>query len=552
MSRVAIVGVGAVGGFLAVRLGRTQRVHAIFRDAGKAARAQQVGLRVLDENTGHVERSHPDRVSFHVSMDEVGECDLVVVCTKRTVPGRAALAPLIGPSTRVLPLNNGIEHLVQVAGDYGNDAIVGCIRIFAEEHGGEVRHHGRGPEVAVGCLSSMATGGVAAEVAGLFEGSGVSVRVVEDARAEMWRKFVFIVATSAAGAASRVPLQRVHPPLLRRLFVEGCAVARGDGVSLDAAPMISRAQEWIQQTDREATTSLQRDVLTGRASEFDAQLGAMVRAADRWGVEAPTLRALHDALSPLAASVPVVGGAEAQARRDLAACHRLIAQRGMDDLFVTHVSLRVPGEDAFLVSPFGVLFPHVTASSLVKVRLSDGATMENDHRRQENETAVRIHAPLQRAGHVAVVHTHTAAGNAVSCTGLHPWTQKAMLAIPFVRYHDYHALAVGDDSEGAEMSAALAEGGDEAHILVLRHHGLLTVGRTMGEAFLWMEWMERACDFQTRIPAGFKNEGVSEAALERTADQARTLLGRGGPMAFDRPHYWEELLRSLTDQSWKT
>ncbi len=226
---------------------------------------------------------------------------------------------------------------------------------------------------------------------------------------------------------------------------------------------------------------------------------------------------------------------ESSARRDLAACHVLLARHGMSDLFVTHVSLRIDGEDAYLLSPFGVLFEDVTPESLVKVPLYSDASAS------QNETAVRIHGPLQRAGNAAVVHTHTVAGNAVAChpDGLLPVTQKAMLVLPFVRTHEYNALAL-DDDEGEAMQASL---GSEARVLILRNHGLLTTGSNMGEAFLWMEWMERACQYQVALPA---NPVVpSNDAIEQTFEQSRRVLGRGGPLDFALPVYWEGLMRSL-------
>jgi ribulose-5-phosphate 4-epimerase/fuculose-1-phosphate aldolase len=191
------------------------------------------------------------------------------------------------------------------------------------------------------------------------------------------------------------------------------------------------------------------------------------------------------------------------------------------------------------------------------VRLSDGARLDGGAEVEglTNETATMIHAPLQRAGHAAVVHTHTAAGNAVASTvgGLLPLTQQAMLARPFLRDHPYDALALGGPHEGEAMARALAQkeaarGEADARVLLLRHHGLLSVGATMGEAFLWMEWVEGACRYQ--VAAGAPNATTSLHAADpevvaRTAAQGRAALGVGGPVHWGHPRFWRALCDSL-------
>lgn len=254
--------------------------------------------------------------------------------------------------------------------------------------------------------------------------------------------------------------------------------------------------------------------------------------------------------------MPLVSEEERNARSDLAACHRLLAQFQMTDLFFTHLSLRIPGEDAFLVSPFGILFGHMTASALVKVTL-EGEAMETTDATSasfRNDTAIHIHSAMQRAGHAAVVHTHTVAGNAVSCNhdGLLPLTQKAMLVLPFIARQSFHALAL-DASEGEAMSATLAKDSN-LRVLLLEHHGLLTVGSTIGEAFLWMEWMEKACQMQVQISSmsAFSSPLTpTEESVQTTMDQARRFLAPHKPLAFDNQRYWNELLALLSsDDDW--
>lgn len=564
--RIGIIGGGAVARFLCVRLARAHCVNLVVRDESVSRAISERGLRLLDSDSGHVEEVPGDRVRCDTT--PTVRCDVVLVCTKGVVPRRAAYDGMIGDETLVVPLVNGIEHLHGLVEDYGaSKAAVGCIRVFADSgtDPNGVLHatvHGVAPQITCGRLG----GGDLGVLEEAFRDTGVSVRVVPNIREEMWRKFVFIVATSAIGASSRAPLQRVctssaASDVLLSILRECSEVAAAAcGTGIDAQAVHAHIRAMVGSAHRDVTTSLQRDVMAGRASEIDEQLGAMLRAAARHGVDVPTLRALHGILDcnrmaclPSAPPRMPVGSNEATARRDLAACHRLLAKHGMDDTFVTHASLRIPGEESFLISPFGILFEQVTASSLIKVALDGTVLSACGVAAVGNETAVRIHAPLQRAGHAAVVHTHTAAGNAVASSrrGLMPWTQKALLVIPFIRYHDYGALALGDDSEGVEMANALADGDGAGRVLVLRHHGLLTVGRTMGEAFLWMEWMERACAFQTAAAADATSPPEHECA--RTYMQSRSLFGQGGKMAFDSPIYWDSLVRSLcSPEHWET
>tara|TARA_B110000046_G_scaffold117900_1_gene124714 strand:+ start:5518 stop:6645 length:1128 start_codon:yes stop_codon:yes gene_type:complete len=375
----------------------------------------------------------------------------------------------------------------------------------------------------------------------------------------MWNKFAFITAVSAVGAVTDAPLQEVHAcaasrELLASAVGEARAVARAHGHDPTGLQEDVDVLATTQYGDLEAVTfSLQRDAQRGRSMELDAQLGAMLRLAADRDVVVPTLKYLHATLMPRElrlCPVHTPSDAEARARANLAACHRLLDRHGMGDLFVTHASLRISDDsDAFLLTPFGVLFSQVTPESLVKVRVSDGTRLDGGAEVPGlvNDTACMIHAPLQRAGHAAVVHTHTAAGNAVASArdGLLPLNQKAMLVLPFVREHPYDALALATE-EGEAMARVLATGGDDsaaARVLLLRHHGLLTVGASMAEAFLWMEWMECACRYQVASAPPY--ETVDPVVVARIAAQAKRVFGVGGSNHWGHPRYWEALLETL-------
>jgi ribulose-5-phosphate 4-epimerase/fuculose-1-phosphate aldolase len=182
------------------------------------------------------------------------------------------------------------------------------------------------------------------------------------------------------------------------------------------------------------------------------------------------------------------------ARRELAASHRLIAHFGMDDLAFTHISLEVPGtRGQFLISPFGTLFHEVTASMLLKVDV-DGKLLEPSPF-GVNQAGFVIHSAIHMSREDAkcVLHTHTVAGMAVSCLadGLLPLSQWALMLKDDIGYHDLEGIAF-DTAERASLVTDIAQ----HKALILRNHGLLTVGRTAAEAFHRMYYLEQSCRVQ--------------------------------------------------------
>lgn len=185
---------------------------------------------------------------------------------------------------------------------------------------------------------------------------------------------------------------------------------------------------------------------------------------------------------------------EWEMRVDLAAAFRLVDLYGWSDLLATHLSARVPGpQDHFLINPFGLMFDEITASSLVKVD-QDGNIL-SDTEYDVNPAGFVIHGAIHMARPevACVIHTHTRAGVGVASQkdGLLPITQHALAVIAHTGYHDYLGIA----TDLAERESLVADLGDN-NVLILRNHGLLTVGRTVGEAFMWMYRAERACYMQ--------------------------------------------------------
>lgn len=192
-----------------------------------------------------------------------------------------------------------------------------------------------------------------------------------------------------------------------------------------------------------------------------------------------------------------VSDAEWQMRVDLAAAYRLVDLYGWSDLIGTHISARVPGEhDAFLINPYGLLFDEITASSLVKVDEEGNKLSPSEY--EVNPAGFVIHSAIHMAKPeiACALHTHTPAGTSIATQkdGLLPITQHAMAIYAHTAYHGYEGIAT-DLSERERLVRDLGE----ANVLVLRNHGLLTVGRTIGEAFVWMYRAERAARMQLGI-----------------------------------------------------
>ena len=186
--------------------------------------------------------------------------------------------------------------------------------------------------------------------------------------------------------------------------------------------------------------------------------------------------------------------AEWNLRQELAACYRLIAHFRMSDLIFTHVSARVPGsEHHFLINPYGLLFDEITASQLVKIDLHGNAVGPAPH--LVNPAGFVIHSAIHGAREDArcVLHTHTRAGCAVAALecGLLPLNQISMEFYGRVGYHAYEGIALNMD----EQQRLVADLGEHP-VMILRNHGLLTVGSTVAEAFLRMYYLEKACEIQ--------------------------------------------------------
>ena len=244
-----------------------------------------------------------------------------------------------------------------------------------------------------------------------------------------------------------------------------------------------------------------------------------------------------------------VGDVEWQLRTDLAACYRLVAHFGWDDLIFTHISARVPGpEHHFLINPYGMMFDEITASSLVKIDLEGKKVLDSPF--EINPAGFTIHSAIHAARDDArcVLHTHSINGVAVSSQkgGVLPISQQSMLVLGSLGYHDYEGIAVNAE----EKPRLVRDLGDKV-FLMLRNHGLLTVGPTVADAFLAMYQFEATCMIQLRAQAGGGELiPIDPRLIEGAAKTMRTVTRGVGGGALT----WPGLLRKLDkiDQSFRS
>lgn len=234
-----------------------------------------------------------------------------------------------------------------------------------------------------------------------------------------------------------------------------------------------------------------------------------------------------------------VSNEEWQTRVDLAAAYRLVAYYGWDDLIFTHISARVPGpEHHFLINPYGMMFDEISASSLVKIDLQGNKVDDSPY--LVNPAGFTIHSAVHAAREDAlcVMHLHTEYGIAVSAqrNGLLPLSQQSLFALASLAYHDYEGLALNDE----EKPRLVSDLGTK-NLMILKNHGLLTVGKSAAEAFLSMFLLERACKIQILAQSGNAElTPVPAPILQLVAkQQGAVTVGQGAQLT------WPGLLRKL-------
>ena len=239
----------------------------------------------------------------------------------------------------------------------------------------------------------------------------------------------------------------------------------------------------------------------------------------------------------------VVSAQEWQLRVDLAAAYRLVALYGWSDLIFTHISARVPGpEHNFLINPYGLMFDEITASSLVKI--DQNANKLSDSPYPINPAGFTIHSCIHEVRDDAgcVLHTHSRAGVGVSAqkAGLLPVSQQSTIILGGLAYHDYEGIALYAE-EKPRLQASLGTN----NYLILRNHGLLTVGKTVADAFLNMYFLESACRIQIDAQASGDVKLIGPAPIEANKNAMKSATS--GRSAAELA--WPALLRKLDRQN---
>ncbi len=299
--RIAVFGSGAVGGYFGGRLAQAEEELVFIARGENLLALQAQGLRVDSIKGDFVVKP----VQATDNPRRVGEVDFVLVSVKGWQVPEAALSmqPMVGANTCVVPLGNGVDGPVQLAGVLGAEPVLGglCrISAFIAEPG-HIRHVGLEPAVAFGELDNRSTPRVEA-LRQAFERAGVKVSVPPDIQVAMWEKFVFIVAASGVGAVARAPVGVLRSlpetrQLLEQAIHEAVSVGRARKIVLPE-DIVARTMALIDSLEPGVIPSMQRDILEGRPSELGTQSGAVVRMGLELGIPTPTHRFIYHSLLP--------------------------------------------------------------------------------------------------------------------------------------------------------------------------------------------------------------------------------------------------------------
>lgn len=234
---------------------------------------------------------------------------------------------------------------------------------------------------------------------------------------------------------------------------------------------------------------------------------------------------------------------EWKARLELAAAYRLANMMGWSDLISNHFSHRVPGHpEQFLINPFGELFEEITASSLVKTDMQGRLLSSSPY--PINPAVLVIHSAIleARPDVNCVLHLHTRDGTAVSMQehGLLPASVHALVVWSRLCYHDYEGVAIDDE----EKQSLKRDIGDKK-AMIMRNHGTLTCGATMGEAFVLMYQLERACRMQVgALAGGSRTYPIPQPVIDKSIAQGAKVFGKKGILP-EGQRAWAALLRKL-------
>jgi 2-dehydropantoate 2-reductase len=297
--RIVVFGTGGVGGYFGGRLAQAGE------DVTFIARGEH--LRAIKGNGLRVDSSMGDFVIYPAkamdNVSEVGETDLVVLGVKAwQVPEAArAIKPLVGPTTTVVPMQNGVDAVPQLVAELGADNVIGGLcRIVSFVVGpGHIRHSGFVPTIIIGELDNRQSERIET-IAQIFKHAGLDTTIAADIQVALWTKFLFIASFSGVGAMADAPagVLRSDPKWRARMLsameeIYALAHARGVKMPPDSVAKVMAAVDGLPE---DATSSMQRDIVAGKASELESQNGAVVRMARESGVDVPTHALIYETL----------------------------------------------------------------------------------------------------------------------------------------------------------------------------------------------------------------------------------------------------------------
>jgi 2-dehydropantoate 2-reductase len=297
--RIVVYGTGGVGGYFGGRLAQAGE-EVTFIARGEHLRAIKAnGLRVDSPNGDFV--INPARATDDVN--QVGEPDLVILGVKAwQVPDAArAIKPVVGSITTVLPLQNGVDAVPQLVDELGSKNVIGglCRIVSFVVEPGHIRHAGFTPTIIIGELDNQRTERIT-KIEDVFKHAGLDTTIATDIQVALWTKFLFIASFSGVGALANAPAGVLRSDPKRRAQMlsamqEIYALAHARGVKLPS-DSVEKVMAAVDGLPDDATSSMQRDIAAGKASELESQNGAVVRMARESGIDVPTHALIYQSL----------------------------------------------------------------------------------------------------------------------------------------------------------------------------------------------------------------------------------------------------------------
>jgi 2-dehydropantoate 2-reductase len=300
--KIAVIGAGAVGGYFGGRLALSGN-EVTFVVRGKTLEALQSGPLRVESIKGNFEV----KVRATQNPAEAGAVDAVLVAVKawQVAEAAAAIEKMPGKASLVLPLQNGMDAPSALGAILGGGRVAGglCLIVSTVVEPGHIRHQSAEPSVAFGELEPLANRTHLEQLRDAFITADVRCDIRPDITDAMWEKFLFITPWGSLGAFTRLPVGalRAKPDLrarLMRLLGEVAAIAAAGGAAL-AAENVNRTLTILDGLPADTTSSMQRDIMSGRPSELEAQTGAVVRRGRKNGVPTPEHEAIYAELLPL-------------------------------------------------------------------------------------------------------------------------------------------------------------------------------------------------------------------------------------------------------------